>query len=291
MNKLILLSILSLCTAVAQADSTPSCATALANGDYAKAAEAGRNPQGFTDTMCLGKALRAQGKYYEAAEVFTDAEKAAPGGFEHVMAVIYQARTQHDAGQAPQAMITYQRCLELATKENIRQGQLVCLNEPGQMLLDKHDPKAALARFEQASPLIANDNERAEWNELQAAAYRQLADYDHAIEYQLRATTEQRSSGDLNHYVNATLELAAIRTDAKDYSAAQRNIDEALDQARSAGSAYWEAKTLLYQGRLEKAKGNTSQAQTLFNKSSVLANKVGEPTLISDIALELKQSK
>ncbi len=269
----------------------PSCATALASGDYAKAAEAGRNPQGFTDTMCLGKALRAQGKYSEAAQVFADAEKAAPGGFEHVMAVIYQARTMHDAGQTPQAMSTYKHCFDLATKENIRQGQLVCLNEPGQILLDQHDPKAALARFEQATPLIANDNERAEWNELQAAAYRQMADYDHAIEHQLRATTEQRSSGDMNHFVNATLELAAIRTDAKDYNAAQRNIDEALDQAKSANSDYWQAKTLLYQGRLEKAKGNASQAQALFTQSSELANKVGEPTLISDIALELKQSK
>jgi tetratricopeptide (TPR) repeat protein len=291
MNKLIILSILMLCSAAVQADATPSCAAALANGDYAKAIEVGRNPQGFTDTMCLGKALRAQGKYNEASQVFTDVEKTALGGFEHVMVVIYQARTMRDAGQSPQAMSAYQRCLELATKENIRQGQLVCLNEPGQMLLDQHDPKAALTRFQQASPLIANDNERAEWNELQASAYRQMADYDHAIEHQLRATTEQRSSGDLNHYVNATLELAAIRTDAKDYNAAQRNLDEALDQAKSANSDYWQAKTLLYQGRLEKAKGNASQAQTLFTQSSELANKAGEPTLISDIAAELKQSK
>jgi tetratricopeptide (TPR) repeat protein len=291
MNNIILLALLTLSASVAQAEVSPSCQAALASGDYAKAVETGRNPQGFTDTMCLGKALRAQGKHSDALKVFIDAEKTAPGGFEHVMAVIYQARSMHDAGQTQQAMNTYQRCLDLSKQENIRQGQLVCLREPGQMLLDQHDPKAAMERFNQALPLISNDNERAESNELMAATYRQLSDYDHAIEYQLKATTEQRSSGDLNHYLNSTLELAAIRTEAKDYNAAQRNIDEALDQSRSGSSAYWEAKTLLYQGRLEKAKGNSSQAQTLFTQASTLATKAGEPTLIGDIAQELKQSK
>jgi tetratricopeptide (TPR) repeat protein len=241
--------------------------------------------------MCLGKALRAQDKYSEAYQSFIDAEKAAPGAFEQVMAVIYQARAVRDSGQAPQAMSLYQRGLELSVKNKLRQGQLVCLNEPGQILLDQHDAKAAMERFNQAFALASNDNERATANELMASAYRQMADYDHAIEHQLRATNQERASGDLNHYLYATLELAAIRTDAKNFDAAQRNIDEALDQSRSGGSAYWEAKSLLYQGRLEKAKGNTSQAQTLFVQSSVLAAKVGEPTLVNDIALELKQGK
>ncbi|HEY7986180.1 MAG TPA: hypothetical protein VIE17_04555 [Methylophilaceae bacterium] len=291
MNKIILLSILTLGTSAAWADSAPSCQTALAAGNYAKAAEAGRNPQGFADTMCLGKALRGSGKYDEALPVFTDAEKTAPGSFEQVMAVIYQARTMRDAGQSQQAMSVYQRCMDIAVKEKSRQGQLVCLNEPGQMLLDQHDAKGAIERFKQAYPLNANNNEKANSNELLAAAYRQLGDYDHAIEHQVKATTEQRSDGTLSDFVNATLELAAIRTEAKDYNGAQRNIDEALDQSKTANSDYWEAKTLLYQGRLEKAKGNTAQAQTLFTQSSALANKVGEPTLINDIAQELKQGK
>jgi tetratricopeptide (TPR) repeat protein len=291
MKKIILLSIFSLCISAAQADSNPSCETSLASGDYAKAAELGRNSQGFSDSMCLGKALRAQGKYNEASQVFIDAEKTAPGSFEHVMAVIYQARTLHDAGQTEQAMSTYQRCLDLSIKEKSRQGQLVCLNEPGKILLSQHDAKAAIERFDQAYPLDYNNNERANSNELLAAAYRQLSDYDHAIEHQVKATIEQRSDGNMSDFVNATLELAAIRTEAKDFNAAQRNIDEALDQSRSGSSAYWEAKTLLYQGRLEKAKGNAAQAQTLFTQASTLAAKVGEPTLIGDIALELKQGK
>ncbi len=115
----------------------------------------------------------------------SDAEKTAPGSFEQIMAVIYQARTQHDAGQTQQAMSTYQRCLDLSVKEKNRQGQLVCINEPGKILLDQHDAKAAAgAALIKPIRLNANNNERANSNQLMAAAYRQLADYDHAIEHQ-----------------------------------------------------------------------------------------------------------
>ena len=288
MNKYILLSLFSLYIPAAQAE---TCEGLLGSENYAKAAEIGRTDKNFAGLMCLGKVLSAQNKHNDALQSFTDAENTAANGFEQVMAVIFQARANRDAGQTQQAYSQYQRGFELAVTHKIRQGQLVVLNEPGQMLLDAHDSKAALERFQKASPLAANDNERAEVDELMAAAYRQLADYDHAVEYQLRGTNLERRSGDLNHYLYATLELAAIRTEAKEYNAAQKNIEEALDQAKSANSSYWQAKTLLYQGRLEKAKGNANQAAVLFNQASTLAATVGEPSLIGDISQELKQGK
>jgi tetratricopeptide (TPR) repeat protein len=298
MNKIVLFSYISLfllsslvslsALAGSELESDKSCETLLAAGDYAKAAEAGRQGKDFSSAMCLGKALNAQDKHDDAYQVFADAEKLATDGFRQVMAVIYQARAKRDAGQAEQAYGLYQHGYELATSNKIKQGQRVCLNEPGQMRLDAHDPKAALERFQQAYPFSSNDNERAESNELIASAYRQLLDYDHAIEHQLRATIQEQSSGELNHYLYATLELAAIRTESKDFSGAQKNIDEALQQSRSANSAYWEADSLLYQGRLEKAKGDTGKAKDLFNQAAALAAKVGEPSLIKEISQELK---
>ena len=138
MNKYILLSLFSLYIPAAQAE---TCEGLLGSENYAKAAEIGRTDKNFAGLMCLGKVLSAQNKHNDALQSFTDAENTAANGFEQVMAVIFQARANRDAGQTQQAYSQYQRGFELAVTHKIRQGQLVVLNEPGQMLLDAHDSK------------------------------------------------------------------------------------------------------------------------------------------------------
>jgi hypothetical protein len=62
-----------------------------------------------------------------------------------------------------------------------------------------------------------------------------------------------------------------------------------LNLAHNGGSTYWEAKALLYLGRLEKARGNHEHSQALFKHALELSSKLGAQALSGQISSELKQ--
>ncbi|MCE9633517.1 MAG: hypothetical protein K8Q92_04955 [Methylophilales bacterium] len=243
---------------------------------------------GFDGAVCRGHALLAENKPTEALATYAEAEKLAAEPFEKMLAITFQGRANNAAGNIDLAIELFQKGAATAKLANSAQGQWVNLNEGSELLLAKNEAKRALEGFKSGYTFAANENERAESDRLIAAAYKQLGDYDHAIEYQLKSSVLERSNGDLNHYLLATLELAALRTTAKNFNQAQKNLDEAMNQAKAANSDYWQARTMLQQARLERAQERISQAQVLLQQASVLAQKVGDADLSNDIATEQK---
>ncbi|MFM9913520.1 MAG: tetratricopeptide repeat protein [Methylophilaceae bacterium] len=241
---------------------------------------------GFEGAVCRGHTLSTENKPAEALTSYIEAEELAIEPFEKMLAITFQARANKAAGNMDQAITLFQQGFEAAKIANSAQGQWINLNEGAELLLAKNETTKALEAFKQGYGFAANANERAESNRLIASAYKQLGDYDHAIEYQLKCSVLERSNGDLNHYLLATLELAELRTGAKNYVQAQKNLDEVLHQAKAANSDYWLAKTMLYQARLEKSQGRASLAQTLLQQAFALAQKVGDANLSHDIAAD-----
>lgn len=243
---------------------------------------------GFDGAVCRGHALVAQNKPAEALSAYAEAEKLATEPFEKMLAITFQARANRAAGKTELAISLFQKGFQAAKLANSAQGQWINLNERAELQLTINQAKQALEGFTLGYTFAGNANERAESDRLIASAYKKLGDYDHAIEYQLKSSVLERSNGDLNHYLLATLELASLRTLAKNYVQAQKNLDEALGQAKAANSEYWEARTLLYQARLEKAQDRDNQAQALLQQASTLAQKVGDADLGNEIAAEQK---
>lgn len=260
--------------------SAESCNALLASGKLESAIEAGRKQADAEGWICVGRALGANEKYADALAAFKKAEGLATSPYEQVMIAISTARTIRDSGDTEQAIAAYQHGFTLSTQLKQRQGQLVNLNEMGQLLLTGNDAKAALERFIQAYSYAANDNERAESNELIALAYRALGDYTHAVEYQLKGVSLERRSGELGSYLYAALELADLRLLCKDYRAARKDAGEALTIAKDAQSDYWTARSLLVLGKLEIAEGDPLAGKNTLQQSLVLAQKVGNAELV-----------
>jgi len=289
MKRILLVSLmLTPCMAMAD-DAVQSCQKALSEGNYAQAVQAAQKGSGYEAVMCRGKAQFANSDYINAAMTFAEAEKAAKEPFEQMIATTFLARASQGAGKSDDALAQYDRSLKIAQQIKQKQGVMVNLNESGQLLQAKGDTKAALERFLQAQPYAANDNERSESQQLIAAAYSELGDHDKAIEYQLKSVLMEERSGDADHYLNAKLELAAISAKAKDYTRAQKELDESMKLAQGAGSEYWQARTMLYQSRMERARGNTDQAKVLLQNALNISNKIGAQALGNQIAQELKQ--
>lgn len=264
-----------------------TCAALLASGKIESAIETGRKQADVSGWICAGRGLGTSNKYPEALEAFKKAESLATSPYERVLVAISKARLIRDSGDNEQAIAAYQQGFDLATQLKQRQGQLVNLNEMGQLFLSKNDAKAALEHFIKAYSYAANDNERAESNELVALAYRALGDYTHAVEYQLKGVSLERRSGELSSYLYAALELADLRTLNMDFRAARKDLDEVLVMARDVNSDYWIARALLVLGKLEIAQDNSEAGKQFLHQSLESAQKAGDTDLINVVTKAL----
>lgn len=261
-----------------------TCSALLASGDTERAVEAGRKQADAAGWVCAGKGLGASARYPEALEALKKAESLASTPYERVLIAIATARTIRDSGDTEQAIAAYQQGFNLATQLKQKQGQRVNLNEMGQLFLAKNEANAALERFSKAYTYAANDNERAESNELIALAYRTLGDYTRAVEYQLKGVSLERRSGELGSYLYAALELADLRTLSKDFRAARKDVTEVLAMSRDAKSDYWIARSLLAQGKLEMAEGNVLAGKQSLQQSLKLAQQVDDADLVKAVS-------
>lgn len=249
------------------------------------------SPSPEDESLCLGKAFLATGKTAEALKALQNAEAMASDPFQKVVAVLFLARALSAADKPDEAMAQYQRALKLAAEVKNKQAQMMSLNEIGTLYLARKETQQALEHFLAAYPFAANDNERSECHQNIASAYHALRDFDHAIEYQLKSVLMEERSGEGSGYLNARLNLSAYFSDARDYTRAQKEVDEVLAIARNASSPYWEARTLLYLGRMEKSRGNPEKGLEHLRTAAALADKLGMKELRAEIDAEIKLSQ
>ena len=287
MNKLLAIFLAALPVVCMAQDALQNCRDSLASGDYAAAIKSGQQAEGFDGLMCMGRAQSASGDYAGASGTFTQAGKSAREPFEQMLALTFLARASQGLGKSDDALEQYAQSLKIARQIKQRQGQMIDLNESGQILQSRGDLKRALEYFQEGYLNAANDNERAECDHLIAFAHSQLGDHDKAIEYQLKSLMLEERSGDFEHYISAKLDFAEVLMKAKDFVRAQKELDESLPVAQSVSSVYWEAKITLYFSRLKKLQGDNGQAKALLDRARDLAKKSGDADLIQMVSSEL----
>jgi tetratricopeptide (TPR) repeat protein len=145
------------------------------------------------------------------------------------------------------------------------------------------DLNQALAHYQTGAKLAMNDNERADSYERLASAYQALAQYDQAIEYQLKAVVMQKMAGDLDQYANASLVLGKIYITAKDYVGAERTLNKLLQFCKDNGGAYYEAKTDIYLAQSKAGSGNIEAARMHLSDASTIAKNIHANDLIAEI--------
>ncbi len=281
--KNLLLTCAILLPVVSHADALKNCQQALDAGDFAVAALTSSAQKNFDGLMCAGRAQQALGDYAGASASFVKAEQLADGKYGSVLAITFQARAALAAGRSDEALAQYNRSLKLAHEIKLWQGEWSNLVEIGQIYQGKDDFNVALEKYKESYLYASNDNERSESNQRIAAAYHAQKDYDHAIEYQLKSTLLEASSGDANQYLNTKLQLAIYAMDGKDYKISNRELGDIVKASKDAGSIYWEGRATLYQSRLEQLLGNIEQSRILFATALNLATKSGIKPLQEEV--------
>jgi len=283
----ILLIIISLNVYSAE-DQVAACSSALDKGDAISAqrfAEEAlkRNSKNREALLCDGRALNAQGRYTEALSAFERGEKLSKSAFDDLIAHLLIGNLHMKNGKYPEALASYEKSLSLSTTEKNDKFIRISENMLGETYALSGDYPQALAHYATGSKLAMNDNERADSYERLASTYKALAQYDQAIEFQLKGVMMQKIAGDLDQYANASLALGQIYIAAKDYASAERTLNKLLQFCKDNGGAYYEAKTDLYLAQSKAESGNADAAKTLLSDAGAIAKNIHASDLVAEI--------
>jgi tetratricopeptide (TPR) repeat protein len=269
-------------------DKVSACTSALSKGDatlgLSKADEILKLDANSRDgLLCKGRALGMQGKYIEALGALEQADKFSKDNFDHIIANILIGNLHKNNQKNVEAIASYEKSLNLCKVDKNEKFTRINYNLIGEVQTLNKDLNSALASYLAGSKLSLNDNERAESYELLASTYKSLAQYDAAIEYQIKGVQMEKLSGTLDQYANANLELGQIYTVAKDYPNAEKTLSKLVQFCKDNGGAYYEAKANLYLAQSKLASGDTASAKMLLSDAKNIAKSTGADDLTGQI--------
>ena len=265
-----------------------SCNQAIAEGDAPKALAYAeqllKQDKANRDALlCKGRAHGGTGQFKEALAALQTAEKMSATPLEHMVALTLIGNVQKSAQQFTEALATYRQSLAIAQAEKDNGMQRIDLNLIGATLETTNQVQVALESYLAASPLAANDNERADSFARIASAYSSLGKHDQAIEFQIKAELLEERGGDLDHYANANLELGRIYMLAKDYANAEKAINTVIKLSKEQGGSFWEAKSYYYLAQVKAANNDPKAAKNLLADALRISDEVGAQPLSDQI--------
>lgn len=276
---------------LAEENSVQDCQQSLRAGEFGKAVEyanqaikAGAgNREAY---LCLGRAQGRAGMHQAAVEALREADARSNSPIEHMQALTLLGYAHQSVQAYTEARVAYQKSLDIARSEKSVFFQRANLIAMGEVLQAGKDFKGALDLYQQGMKLAANDNERADCHAHLAAAHHAMGNHQQAIIQQIKATVMEERSGDLDHYVQANLDLGRYYSDAGQYSEAERTLKKLLQVVTEAGDAFWEASVYKGQAGVLRAQNKMEESRQLLQRALDLANKVGA----DELAKEIKQA-
>ncbi len=270
-----------------------NCNQSVRNGDPAKALDAAKSALkldagNLPATLCKARAESSLAEYASALDTLKLSQKLAKTPFDQMTVLSMTGNIQKNANQLEAAMESYRLSLAIARTDKNKRFERINLNQIGDLLILLNQPQTALENYRAGSQLAANDNERADNYERLAATYSKLGQHDLAIEHQLKAIVMEERSGDLDHYVNAELELGRIYTQASLFEKAEKSIGKVIKLSREQGGAYWEAKSYFYLAKARLANQQKNDAKKLLDDARGICQNIGEDELNAEVVSLLK---
>lgn len=241
------------------------------------------NAKNANALTCLGRAYFALDQFDKAIEAFNKAETVSELGYDKSFASLLAGHVYKNTDQLDKAVVAYQRSLDHAkTIEN----QALILNNHmniGHVRTLQKDYANALAAYQAAFDLSANDNERGDTGSAVAATQFAMNNYDKAVEYQIKTLLMFEKVGTLDQYAQALTHLTQYELAANRLNDADRYANKLIKFAQDNGGAYYEAKGQFLLAKTKVAQSDTKAAKALLASASKLADKVQDPDLISEI--------
>lgn len=233
--------------------------------------------------LCKGRALGLQGKYAEALIMHESAIKNTNTSFDKIIAYMLTGNLHKNNQKVDAAIASYQQGLALCESEHNQQYSRISHNLIGDAHTQQKQLNNAVKSYLTGAKLANNDNERADSYERVAGTYEKLAQYDAAIEYQVKTVVMQQKAGSLDAYANANLVLGKMFFKAKEYNHAEKTFKKLEKFSIDNGGAYYEAKANLYLAETKVAKNDLEAAKKLILHARSLSKKIGATDLTNEI--------
>jgi tetratricopeptide (TPR) repeat protein len=275
-------------------EGTGACNMAMTKGDAVtavmKADDALKiKPSHHQAWLCKGRALGAMGKYTEALYALEQGEKHARDQFEGIVSFILIGNLHRQNNKNTEAIASYERSIEICKVSKNDKYTRITHNLIGEAQTENKDFASALINYQAGSKLALNDNERADSFERLAATHLAMGQMDAAIEHQLKGVLMQQKAGTPDQYANASIMLASLHTQAKDYLSAENTYNKLIQFAKDNGGAYYEGKGKLLLGDLKLAIKDSSAAKVLMTEAQTIANSIKDAELIAEVNASMKK--
>lgn len=297
-NAMFLFSLSASANSADIAEKLAECTAALSKGDLNTAVKSSSallklDPKNHDGLQCNGRVLGAQGKYAEAVSALEASAANTTDGFEQIISYLFLGNLHKDNNKNAEAITAYEKSIKLCEAEKNDKYKRISLNLMGEAQVQNKDLNATLASYLAGYKLAMNDNERADSLERVAATYKALgandhAQYDLAIEYQLKGVNMQKKSGTLDQYANANLALGDIYIAAKEYANAEKTFANLAKFSNDQGGAYFEAKADIGLAQTKTASGDAAAAKMFVDKAKIIAKDTKDQALAQEIELATK---
>lgn len=269
-------------------DDEVACNRALSDNKPEKAIDIAnrlleKNEKNIHALTCQGRAYFAQNKTEEALAVFNKAEEVGAAGYDKAFASLLAGHVYKNTSQLDKSLEAYQRSLDYAKSID---HQALMLNDNmnvGHVLTEQKKYEAAVASYQAAYKLSANDNERAETASYVATTYHALNKDDKAVEYQIKAVLMNEKVGTLDQYAQALVSMTQYQLAASRFADAERYAQKLIKFAQENGGAYYEAKAQLLLAKSKAAQHAMKEAKALLDAALPTAKKTQDATLIKAI--------
>lgn len=252
------------------------------SGEVIKQNKSNRDAQ-----VCKAKAQMGLGLYSEATATLKLVEQLSSSDLDRMMTFAMLGNASKGNKQLNDAFEFYQKALDLAKSSKNKGFERVSHELIADAKLQANQYDEAVASYQTALKLAANDRERANIFEHLAEAYEQQSKLNQAIEYQVKAVVAHTHYGDLDSQANAELELGRMYTDANIVDQAESAIGKVHQLAVDNGGAYWEAKSNIYLARLKFRTHQDDDGKKLLASAESINKEVAD-TSLADLISNLR---
>ena len=242
----------------------------------------------FEPRFCLGASYTKTGQIDLALDQLFIAEKLFRN--ESELSDIYNliGNNYADKNELDNAMIYYNRCLNIAIRNNDTKRQASTLNNIGNVYSSKSDLNKSLEYFLKSAEL-QNDNDKASAYNGIAFIYSRKSDHIKAEEYMKKSIAIDEKTGDSLGEAMHTLNLGFIYIIANNNTDAHKYLLDGTSKIIRIGNKQWESQAYAYLGLYYKNINNTDEAVKYYNKALKLAKSIGSTRISEDVTLAIKE--
>jgi len=256
------------------------CSNYIESQNYQLALQAGQNavklyPNSGDAHLCLGVAYNNLGYFDLSIKELKTAEKLTNNKADLEAIYEYIGADYDTLGNSNNALLYYDRELEIARDLNDQKGESYALNNIGEIYQEQGNYDKAGEYFSKSFVLTPNSIMTAVFDTHVASVCLDKGEKNTAVKFYKEAIKFYQKAGDYRDTAITMLNLGDTYTDLKNFSEAQNYLQQSLSMIQTLGNKYEEAYGYIAFGKLYLAQNQKGLAKEYFTKAYNLFKATG----------------